>query len=85
MRVALRATIRTNNCNAGTQVLDKVPACTRNGEKVHVVVDIPQDFQCRMVLEEQIHLDTQSSDVLEHVRELHVFRIRSKAVETKQS
>ncbi len=33
------------------------------------------------MLEQQVHFDADSTDILEHVGELHVFRERSKPVE----
>ena len=34
-----------------------------------------------MMLEEEVHLDADASDIFEHVAELHVFWVRTKAVE----
>jgi hypothetical protein len=44
-----------------------MPTRPRDGEKIYIGVDISQDVQRRMVLEEQIHLNTNAPDVLEHV------------------
>jgi hypothetical protein len=67
MGVSFRATIGPDDDYARTQILDKVPACASDGEKVHVVVDIAEDIESCMVLEEKIHLDTNAANVFEHV------------------
>ena len=59
-----------------------MPACTCNSEKVHVVVDISEDLQRRVVLEEQVHLDSEPPNILKHVRELHVLGVRAKAIKS---
>lgn len=52
-----------------------MPACARDGEEIEVVADVSQDVESGVVLEEQIHLDGNASNVLEHVGELHVLRV----------
>lgn len=82
MRVSLRTAVGANDRDAGTEVLDEVPSGPSDCEEVHVVADIAEDLERCVMLEEKIHLDTQPSNVLEHVGELHVFRIRPKAIES---
>jgi hypothetical protein len=82
VRVSLRSTVRANNCDAGTEVLDEVPTSSGDGEEIHVVADVAEDLQCGVMLEEQIHLDSKSPNVLEHIGELHVLGVRAKAVKS---
>lgn len=58
-----------------------MPACAGDSEEVHVVANVAKDVKGCMVLEEEIHLDTDAADVLEHVRELHVLGIRAESIE----
>jgi hypothetical protein len=44
-----------------------VPASASNSEKIHVIADIAEDIESCMVLEEKIHLDTNATNVFEHV------------------
>ena len=83
VRVSLRAAVRTYNHHGGTEILDKVPTGTCDGEDVRVCADVPKNLESSMMLEQEIHFYTDATDVLEHVRELHIFRVRSKAVKTK--
>lgn len=54
-----------------------MPAGTGDGEEVEVVVDVAKDVQSGVMLEKQVHLNTNTPNILEHVGELHVLRIRS--------
>lgn len=81
MRIALRSAIGPYHCDAGTKVLDEVPPSASDCEKIHVVADIAEDLESGVVLEEQVHLDTESSNVLEHVGKLHVLWVRTEAIE----
>lgn len=58
-----------------------MPACAGYSEEVHVVADVTEDVESCVMLEEEIHLDTDAADVLEHVRELHVLGIRAESIE----
>ena len=80
--VSLGSTVGANYCDAGTEVLDEVPAGPGDGEEIHVVADIAEDLQCGVVLEKQIHLDSEPPDILEHVRELHVLGVRAEAIKS---
>lgn len=62
-----------------------MPTRPRDGEKIYVGVDISQDVQRRMVLEEQIHLNTNAPDVLEHVRGLHMLRVGAEPIKAGKS
>jgi hypothetical protein len=84
MRVTLRTTIRAHDHNTGTEILDKVPARASNREEINVVVDIAEDIKSGVVLKEEIHLNADTSDVLEHVRELHVFGVGAEAIKTAE-
>jgi hypothetical protein len=75
VRIALRPAVGSNDCDAGTKILDEVPPSASDGEKIHVVADIAKDLKGGVVLEEQVHLNTESSNVLEHVGKLHVLWI----------
>ena len=82
VRIAFRAAVRPDDGDRGAQILDKVPACTGDGEQVQVVRDVSEDLKRRVVLEEKIHLDADAADVFEHVGELHVVRVRAESVES---
>lgn len=79
--IPLGATIRCDDSDAWAEIFDEVPSSACDCEEIHVVVHIAENFQGGVVLEEQVHLDTYPTDILEHVGELHVFRIRAKTVE----
>jgi hypothetical protein len=81
MGVPFGTAIWSDDCNAWAEILDKVPTSACDCEQIHIVVDVAKDLQCRVVLKEQIHLYAESSNVLEHVGELHVLGIRAKAIE----
>lgn len=59
-----------------------MPTCASNGEEIDVIRDVPQNFERRMMLEKEIHLYANAANVLEHIAELHVFRIRSETVKS---
>lgn len=61
-----------------------MPSSTCNGEKVEFVIDVAQNIQGRMMLEEQVHLNTNTSNIFEHVGELHVLWVRSITIEAVQ-
>jgi hypothetical protein len=58
-----------------------VPTCAGDSEEVVVCADVAEDVEGCVVLEEEIHFDADSADVLEHVGELHVFGVGAEAVE----
>lgn len=62
-----------------------MPTGAGNGEEISVVVDIAEDVEGRVVLEEEIHLDTDAANVLEHVGELHMLGIRAEAIEARKT
>ena len=82
MRVALGAGVGADYCDCGAEELDEVPACACDGEEVYVGGDVAQDFEGRVVLEEEVGFYAQAADVFEHVGELHVFGVGAEAVET---
>jgi hypothetical protein len=57
-----------------------VPACASDCEQVHVIADVAQNLKRCVVLEEQVHLNAESSNVLEHVGKLHVLGIGAEAI-----
>jgi hypothetical protein len=81
--VALGAAVKTDKNDRGAQVLDKVPACAGDCEEIVVCADVAKDVESCVVLEEQVHFDADAADVLEHVGELHMFRVGAKAVESE--
>jgi hypothetical protein len=81
---ALRPAVGADHHDGRAEVLDKVPAGAGDGEQVHVGAHIAQDLDRRVVLEEQVHVDGDAADALEHGRGLHVVGVRAKAVETEK-
>ena len=75
MLIPLRAAIRTNNHDGRSQVLDEMPSGAGDGKDVDVGADISKDFEGSMVLEKQVILYADPTNVLEHIRELHVFGV----------
>ena len=67
MWVSFRPAIRANNCDTGAEIFDKVPSGSSDCEQIHIVADIAENLKGSVMLEEQVHLDTESPDVLEHI------------------
>jgi hypothetical protein len=44
-----------------------VPACAGYSEEVHIVADVTENVEGRVVLEEEVHFDADAADILEHV------------------
>jgi hypothetical protein len=61
-----------------------VPAGARDGEQIHVGANVAQDLDGRVVLEEQVHVDGDAADALEHGRRLHVVGVRAKTVKAEK-
>ena len=80
MRVSLRAAVGTYNHYCWAEILDKVPTGTCDGEDVCICADVSEDLKGSVMLEKQIHFYTDTTNVLEHVRKLHIFGVRAKAV-----
>jgi hypothetical protein len=80
--ISFRSAVRPNNDNRWSKKLDEMPAGTRDGEQVLVIGYVAKDFKGGVVLKKKIHLNANSPNILEHVRELHIFGIRPKPVET---
>jgi hypothetical protein len=57
-----------------------VPTSSSNCEKIHVIVDVAQYVDGGVVLEKEVHFNTNPSNILEHVGELHVIWVRSKPI-----
>lgn len=85
MRITLGACVWTNDCNGRTEVFDEVPSGSCDSEEVVVVLNVAQDFKSGVMLEEEVHFDTDAADVLEHVGELHVIRVRAEAVKSSET
>lgn len=83
MGVSFRATVGADDHDSGAKVFDKVPAGARDGEDVYVCADIAEDFEGGVVLEEEVRIDADSADVLEHVGELHVLGIGPESVKAE--
>ncbi len=62
-----------------------MPTSAGDGKDVGICTDITQDLERRVMLKEKIHFYAYAADVLEHVGELHIFRIRAEAVEAVMS
>ena len=75
MWISLTSCIRSNHHHRGAQEFDKMPSRARNGEEVIVMGHIAEDLESGVVLKEQVHFYTYTTDVFEHVAELHVFRV----------
>jgi len=79
--VLFASSVGTYEDDARTQVLDEVPSLARHREQINVVRDSPQYLERRVVLEEEIHLNTNPANILDDMALLHVLRIASEAVE----
>ena len=75
MRVSFGAAVGTNDYNRWTKVFDELPAGASNGENVGVCANIAEKLERGVVLEEQIHFNAHSANVLEHVGKLHVLGV----------
>ena len=73
--IPLRAAVGTYNDYCWPEILDKVPASTCDGEDICVCADVSENFECGMMLEQEIHFYTDSTDILKHIRKLHIFRV----------
>lgn len=82
MWVPLRTSVRADNHHRRAQIFDEMPASSRNGEQILIIVHVSKNLQSGMMLEEEIHLDANPSNVLEHIGELHVLGIRAPTVKT---
>lgn len=82
MRISLAPAIWTDHSHCRTKKLDKMPAGASDRKKIDVIRNVAQDLECGVVLEQKIHLYANAANVLEHVAELHVFRVRSETVES---
>lgn len=60
-----------------------MPASTGDSEEIDIIVDIAEDVESSVVLEEEVHLDTDAADIFEHIRELHVLWIRAEAIKAE--
>lgn len=83
MRISFRATVRADDYNGWPEKFDKVPAGAGNGEDIGVCADVAEDFEGGVMLEEEVHFDADSADVLEHVGELHILGIGSESVKSE--
>ena len=59
-----------------------MPTSTGNGKDIGVRANIAKDLERGVMLEQEVHFNTHSADVFEHVGELHVLRVRPKAIKT---
>lgn len=75
MKIAFGPGVWADDYHCGTQEFDEVPARTRDGEDIYVVADVPEEVESGVMLEQKKHFHSDPSNVLEHVTELHVFRI----------
>ena len=44
VRISLGTTVRANNCDTRTKVLDEMPTGPSNSEEIHVVADIAENL-----------------------------------------
>jgi hypothetical protein len=79
--VLLAPGIRANEDDTWSQVLDKMPTLTRDREQVNIVRHRSQNFECGVVLEEKVHLNTNPPDILDHMALLHVLGVAAEAIE----
>ena len=82
MRISFTSGIRSNNRDCRAKKLDEVPSGAGDGEEIVVVGDTSKDFEGSVVLEKQVHLYANATNVLEHVAKLHVLRVRAEPIET---
>ena len=69
-----RPAVGTDDDNGRAEELDKMPSRPCNCKQIQVVA-IAQDLDGRVVLEQQVHVDRDSADVLEDGRLLHVIGV----------
>lgn len=82
LRVALRASVDSDDGDAGAKVLDEMPTCASDGEEIAFVGGGVEDVDGGVVLEKEVPVHGDAANVLEHVGELHVLRIRPESVES---
>ena len=82
MGVAFRPAVRPDNDDGWAEILQEVPACAGDSKQIDVVRYATQYVDRGVMLEEKIHLRSDAANVGEHVAELHVLRIRAKAVKS---
>lgn len=80
--IAFTPRVRSNNSHCRSQELHKMPTCASDGEKISIIGNVAKDFECGVMLEQEVHFDANTTNILEHVAELHVVRIRPKPVKT---
>lgn len=81
LRVSFGPCVKSDDGYAGAEVLDEVPACASNGEEIAFVGGDVEDVKGGVVLEEEVPVDGNAADVLEHVRELHILWVGPKPIE----
>jgi len=91
VHVAFRTTIRPDDDNSWTEILQEVPACTGDGKQVKVGGGSDprgkrsrgaEKRKGRVVLEEKVGFDADAPDIAEHVGHLKMIRIRAKAIKS---
>ena len=80
--IPFTAAVGSHDHHCWTQVFHEMPACACDGEDVGVGADVAEDFEGGVVLEEEVHVNSYATNVLEHVAELHVFWIRAKSIKS---
>ena len=76
----LGAAVGSHDHDGRAEELNKVPAVARDGEEIHVRADVAKDLNRCVVLEQQVHLDGDTANVLENGRGLHIVGIGAEAV-----
>ena len=72
VRVAFGATVWSNDRDGWSKILDEVPPSPSDGEEVEIVCDMSEYVERCMMLEEEVHLYPDATNVLKHVAELHI-------------
>ena len=72
MRVSLRSAIGADNDDCRAQILDKMPSCASDSKDIDIVTNVSQNLQGGVMLEQEVHFYADASNVLKHVRKLHI-------------
>jgi len=78
----LRSAIHANDDYRRAQVLEEVPSFSGNREEIKVIARASQYLESRVMLEEEVRFDTDTANILEHMRRLHVVGIGPITIET---
>lgn len=79
--VSLAAAIWADDGDCWAKEFEVVPAGASDGEDVGIIGDIAENLKSGMMSEKEVRVDSDATNVLENVGELHIIGIRAEAVE----